>query len=79
MKCIMSDFSGLLSVLMATHCPQNNGLMTVRDILTMLVFCVISLVFCSNKRYNYKQYGPLNTDTFYGPLGVRMNRVQLYI
>lgn len=27
----------------------------------------------------YKQYGPLNTDTFYGPLGVRMNRVQLYI
>ena len=27
----------------------------------------------------YKQYGPLNTDTFYGPLGVRMNRVQLYV
>lgn len=41
----MSDFSGLLSVLMDS--PRNNG--------------------------------PRNTDTFDGPLGVRMNRVGLYI
>ena len=30
MKCIMSDFLRLLSVLMDS--PQNNGLMTIRDV-----------------------------------------------